>query len=124
MRSSKPSPFTSPAEETERPERSYARLARDLEAVRAVERREVEVRGEAPALAEHHVARAGLTVGWRPYAPMMRSAKPSPFTSPAAETEAAGVVACRLAGDLEAVRAVERGEIEVRAKPRACPNTT
>ena len=35
------------------------RLAADLEAVAAVEARQVDVRGEAAGLAEHHIARAG-----------------------------------------------------------------
>ena len=53
------SPLTSPAEATERPLKSTVRRAAELEAVGAVERREVDIGGEARGLAEHHIARAG-----------------------------------------------------------------
>ena len=73
------------------------RIALDDEAVGGRERREidhlpVEPAGvdrvaEARRLAEHHVSLAGVTPpSSPPGAPTIRSSKPSPFTSPAAET--------------------------------------
>ena len=60
---------------------------------------QIDRRAEPAGLAEHHIAVAGTvaragrragTVGRG--APMMRSSKPSPFTSPAEETEMPDVV--------------------------------
>ena len=57
MRSSKPSPLTSPAEETDKPSSVAGVLAVDDEAaVAARDRGEVDLRREAAGLAEHHVA--------------------------------------------------------------------
>ena len=63
IRSSKPSPLTSPAEATEPAAIVNGRLAADLEAVAAVEGgRQVEIGGEARGLAEHHIARPGTAM--------------------------------------------------------------
>ena len=61
IRSSKPSPFTSPAEATEVPAGSFAASPLIWKPLAPVERREVEVGGEAARLAEHHIARSGLS---------------------------------------------------------------
>ena len=61
MRSSKPSPLTSPAEDTETPEKSMRILAMDDEAaVAGRDGGEVDLRREARGLAEHHVAGARI----------------------------------------------------------------
>ena len=87
IRSAKPSPLTSPAEATEMPLIAGGHAA-ELEAVGAVEGGEVEIGGEARGLAEHHIARPGIVpCGSAPLAPTIRSAKPSPLTSPAEATE-------------------------------------
>ena len=51
--------------------------------------------------------------------PMIRSSMPSPFTSPAAETEDAGVIVRIDAVEAEAVAAVEARQVEGRRKPAA-----
>ena len=52
-----------------------------------------------------------------PPAPTIRSAKPSPLTSPAEATEMPLVIG-RHAAELEAVGAVEGGEVEIGAEAR------
>ena len=83
MISSKPSPLTSPAPATEQP-LVICIDAVEAEAVGAVEGREVEAGTEPRGSAEHDVALADAGVA---IAPMMRSSKPSPLTSPAPATE-------------------------------------
>ena len=113
------------------------RRAAELEAGRAVERREIDVGGKARSLAEHHVARAGDTLG-SAEAPTIRSAKPSPLMSPAEATEMPlsspsaaplslkpvapssverSMLACQGVGELEALDAGHG----VGAVGRACP---
>ena len=60
IRSSKPSPLTSPAPATEGPAIVVGIDAVEAEAVRAVEGREIEAAAEARGSAEHHVALAGI----------------------------------------------------------------
>ena len=65
------------------------------EAGGAVEAGEIDGRGKARSLAEHHIARPLLDSGAptsAPGAPMTMSAKPSPFTSPAESDGNAAVV--------------------------------
>ena len=79
-------------------------------------------------LAEDDIGLAGIgaavvAIGARP---TIRSSKPSPLTSPAAETLAAGTVACRIALDDEALgggRGWSRSILCGRSPP-ALPNTT
>ena len=96
IRSSKPSPLTSPADETRPARPDRPRRAEDAEALRvAVEmRRDVDV-GEARRLAEHHIASPAslAAVAVAQGAPTIRSSKPSPLTSPAEETRPARLVA-------------------------------
>jgi hypothetical protein len=91
IRSSKPSPLTSPASLTES-RKVGSRLAIDLEAVAAVERREVQAGRKPARFAEDHVARPGIgAVRIGEGAPMIRSPKPSPLTSPAVAHRDAGM---------------------------------
>ena len=61
-RSAIPSPFTSPAAETEAPLRSERVDPVEAEAVGPVERGEIQAGGEAPAGAEHHIALPGVGI--------------------------------------------------------------
>ena len=78
----------SPALLTEMPELvTRIDAVHDEEAVGAVECGQVEAGGEAAGLAEDHVAFTVHGVAVRFGAPMIRSSKPSPLTSPALLTE-------------------------------------
>ena len=90
MRSAIPSPFTSPAPETDHAAPVEGVDPVEAEAVGPVEIGEIQAGGEAPAGAEHHIALTGVGIPIRiraVCAPMMISAIPSPFTSPAPETD-------------------------------------
>ena len=122
IRSSKPSPLTSPAEETE-PAGVVARvLAMDDEAaVAGRERGEVDLRRKAAGVAEHDIAVARTVAAVAgtvaPSAPMIRSSKPSPLTSPAEDTDWPDRSSASCAMDDEAaVAGRDRGEVELRRK--------
>ena len=116
IRSSMPSPLTSPAPATEKPLWSYVVDPVEAEAVAAVERGEIEARREAGGGAEHHIALAGVVpaAGIGAGAPMIRSSMPSPLTSPAPATERRCGHTSSIPSRRKPLRAVERGEIEAR----------
>ena len=100
IRSSMPSPSTSPAPLTESPEWSSAAAPW---MIRSAPRGIGEVDGRRKALiaAEHHIAGAGIRTAVRvgTKAPMIRSSMPSPLTSPAPLTELPDMVIRRGALD-------------------------
>ena len=73
------------------------RLAAELEAVAAVEARQVDVRRRSlrPCRTPRSSRRRRLPCGSAPRAPTIRSSKPSPLTSPAEATGAAAAVVRR-----------------------------
>ena len=95
------------------------RHAAELEAVGAVEGGEVEVGGEARGLAEHHVARPGIgsvRIGTAGADDQVVEAVAIDVAG-RGDREAALVIG-RHAAELEAVGAVEGGEVEVGAEAR------
>ena len=94
IRSSMPSPLTSPAADTDMPALVAGVLALDLEAAGAGgDVGEVDRAGEAAGHAEHHIGRAGIgAAAVVAAAPTIRSAMPSPLTSPADGHRVAGLV--------------------------------
>ena len=95
------------------------RHAAELEAVAAVEAREIEVGGKARGLAEHHIARAGIG------AVRIGTAGADDQVGEAVAVDVAGrgdraaaAVIRRHAAELEAVAAVEAREVEVGGKAR------
>ena len=95
------------------------RHAAELEAVGAVEGGEIEVGAEARGLAEHHVARAGMAaVRIGPEGADDQVGEAVAIDVAGRGDRAAAVVAGRHAAELEAVRAVEGGEVEIGAEAR------
>ena len=95
------------------------RHAAELEAVAAVEARQVEVGGKARGLAEHHIARAGIAavrVGAEGADDQVGEAVAVDVAG-RGDREAAAVVR-RHAAELEAVAAVEARQVEVGGKAR------
>ena len=123
IRSAKPSPLTSPAEATERPLLSAAAAPLSLKPLLPSRRREIDVGGKARGLAEHHVARAGMSL---PCGSAQRSADDQVGEAVAVDVagrgdRAAAVVARRRAAELEAVAAVEASRDRGwRQSPRPC----
>ena len=122
IRSSKPSPFTSPGRGDRRQRRRDPRRRCGSPACR--QRREIDV-GEARALAEDHIASPAClgVAGRRPKAPTIRSSKPSPFTSPAEETESPTGRRHR-AEDAEALGRRQRRPGSMSRKARLLPKIT
>ena len=94
----------------------------DEAAVAGRERGEVDLRRKATGVAEHahscrrHASRL-LPGPSAPSAPMIRSSKPSPLTSPAEDTEWPDIIVRAFAMDDEAaVAGRDRGEVDLRRK--------
>ena len=89
IRSSMPSPLTSPAPATEMPLSSYVVDPVEAEAVRAVERARDRGSPRSPRRSRtpHSSRRHRLPSDRQPGAPTIRSSMPSPLTSPAPATE-------------------------------------
>ena len=125
MRSSKPSPLTSPAPATER--RCVACVdAVEAKAVGAVEGREIEAGTEPRGSAEHDVALAGIRI---PVSIGAGSADDDIAEAVAVDVpgrgdRAAAIVVRIDAVEAKAVGAVEDREVEAGANPEALPNTT
>ena len=121
--SSKPSPLTSPAEETEDAAVVTGIDAVEAEAVGAVEAREIERGGKARSLAEHHIALARIGVPARIGA---RGADQDVVEAVAIDVPRRGDgLAAAVTGidavEAEAVGAVEAREIERRRQsPTPC----
>ena len=115
IRSSMPSPLTSPAPATEMPLSSYASIPSRRKPFAAVERGEIEARREAGVGAEDDVALAGVVVRRdrrrRPDDQVVDAVAVD--VARARDREAAAVVRVDPV-EAEAVRSVERGEIEAR----------
>ena len=83
---------------------------------RAVQRAQVDRRGKTARLPEHHVAFTRKTSMSPPGsalgAPMIRSSKPSPFTSPALDTRIPDRSSASMPSSRKPVRAVECAKIE------------
>ena len=121
IRSSKPSPLTSPAPLTGQPRSHTGRCRRGGSRWCRRGRRDRALAPNPSGVAEHHVALAGEVSPPAPPndAPTIRSSKPSPLTSPAAATEHAArypARRCRRGGSRWCRRGSARSRLA--AKPR------
>ena len=119
IRSSKPSPLTSPAEATEKPLWSSAATPSSLKPLLPSRLDRSRFGGEARGLAEHHIARARIVavrVGEGSADDQVGEAVAVDVARRGDRPAAA--VARRHAAELEAVAAVEARQVEVRRKAR------